>query len=99
MPILTVFGFTFVWRDDKWEAVYDKRKVEIDEAVSVFNDPYQKTAIDNRFKYTELRMNTIGFSNKGRLLVVSWYELDETTIRIITAYKPTQRQIKEYNDD
>lgn len=98
MPVLTLFGFTFHWRDDKWQATYDKRKIEIGEVVSVFDDPNQITVIDDRFEYQELRMQTIGFSNQARLLVVAWYQIDETNIQIITAYKPSHNQIKEYQN-
>lgn len=98
MPILTIFGFIFHWRDDKWQATYDNRKVTIEEAVSVFEDLNQVTVIDDRFEYAELRMRTIGFSNKARLLVVVWYEIDEKNIQIITAYKPSHQQIKEYQN-
>lgn len=98
MPIFTLFGLTFHWRDDKWQATYDKRKIDIDEAVSVFNDPNQFTVIDDRFDYDELRMQTIGFSNKARLLVVAWYQINDNNIQIITAYKPSYNQIKDYQN-
>lgn len=96
MPILTLYGFTFIWYDEKWQATYDRRNIETTEAVSVFDNPNQITVIDNRFCYEELRMNTIGLSNKGRLLMVAWHEIDESTFKIITAYKPSHHQIKEY---
>nr|BAD83745.1 hypothetical protein [Moraxella bovis Epp63] len=47
MPIFQIYGITFHWRDDKWHATYDKRKIEIEEAVSVFEDPYRLTDIDS----------------------------------------------------
>lgn len=93
-----MFGITFHWRDDKWQATYDNRKIDIDEAVSVLDDPNQVTMIDERFDYEELRMITVGFSNKARLLTVAWYEIDNENIQIITAYKPSYHQIKEYRN-
>lgn len=96
MPIITLFGITFHWRDDKWQASYEQRKIEINEAVSVFDDPNHLTRIDNRFDYDEMRMQTIGFSNKARLLIVAWYEIDEKNIQIITAHKPSHNQKKDY---
>lgn len=98
MPILKLFGITFHWRDDKWQATYDNRKIDIDEAVSVFDDPNHLTRVDNRFEYDELRMQTIGFSNKARLLLVAWYEIDNENIQIITAHKPSHNQIKDYQN-
>lgn len=54
--------------------------------------------IDERFDYQELRMISVGFSNKARLLAVAWYEIDEHNIQIITAYKPSYQQTKEYRN-
>lgn len=75
-----MFGLTFHWRDEKWQATYDKRQIDIDEAVSVFDDPNHITNIDDRFDYGELRMITVGMSNKARLLAVAWYEIDEYNV-------------------
>lgn len=96
IPIFTLFGLTFHWRDEKWQATYDKRQIDIDEAVSVFDGPNHITNIDDRFDYGELRMITVGMSNKARLLAVAWYEIDEYNVQIITAYKPSYQQTKEY---
>lgn len=96
MPTLFAAGVLWHWRDDKWQATYDKRKIEIDEAVSVFSDPYHITNIDERFEYDELRLITIGISNKGRLLVVAWFEIDDTNARIITAFKAGHDQAEIY---
>lgn len=88
---------TSYWRDDKWYASYDRRKIEIAEAVSVFDDPYRLTDIDGRFDYDEMRMVTVGLSNKGRLLTVAWVEIDEQNITIITAFKAGHNQRKDYD--
>lgn len=96
MPTFQIYGVTFHWRDDKWQATYDKRKIEITEAVSVFEDPYRLTDIDDRFDYDEMRMVTVGLSNKGRLLTVAWVEIDEYNIKIITAFKAGHDQAEDY---
>ncbi|STZ14415.1 Uncharacterised protein [Moraxella caviae] len=41
-------------------------------------------------------MVTLGMSNKGRLLVVVWFETSDDSIAIITAFKPSAKQIKGY---
>lgn len=97
MPTLFKNGIYFFWRDSKFKIVYDKREVELDEVVSVFEDANELTQIDDRFDYDEVRMRTIGMSKYGRLLVVAWTEIDDENITIITVYKPTETQIKEYN--
>lgn len=96
MPTFQIYGVTFHWRDDKWYATYDRRNIEIEEAVSVFEDPYRMTDIDNRFDYDEMRMITVGLSNKSRLLTVAWVEIDEQNIKIITAFKAGHNQTESY---
>ena len=96
MPTFQIYGVTFHWRDDKWYATYDRRNIEIEEAVSVFEAPYRMTDIDNRFDYDEMRMITVGLSNKSRLLTVAWVEIDEQNIKIITAFKAGHNQTEGY---
>ncbi|MDO5652046.1 MAG: BrnT family toxin [Moraxella sp.] len=97
MPTLFKNGVYFFWRDSKFKIVYDKRAVDLDEVVSVFQDPNEITQIDDRFDYDEERLRTIGMSKYGRLLVVAWTEVDDENVTIITVYKPSDTQIKEYS--
>ncbi len=85
MPIIFKFGVYFY--------------IDFEEVISVFDDPYHITNIDDRFDYDELRMNTIGMTNQGKMLVVAWVQIDDENIRVITAFKPTKRQIKGYAND
>lgn len=78
--------------------VYDGRNISLDEAISIFDDPLMVANIDDRFDYNELRMISVGMSNQGRLLAVVWFESDENSITIITAFKPSPNQIKGYNN-
>ncbi len=98
MPTKFKHGIYFYWNDNKYKLVYDGRNIDLDEAISVFDDPLQLTNIDERFEYDELRLITVGMSNKGRLLSVVWVETSEDSITIITAFKPTHQQSKEYNN-
>lgn len=95
MPLLELFGIIFEWHDEKYDVVYAGRELTFEEVCSVFFDPNECTAADNRFDYTEHRMNTIGLSNTGKLLVVAWVERDEV-VRIITAFEPSKAQQKIY---
>lgn len=98
MPVLFRHGIYFYWNDNKFKLVYDNREIDFEEVISVFLDPYQVTNIDNRFDYDELRMITIGMSDKGRLLAVAWVETGNDGMTIITAFKPSHAQIKGYNN-
>lgn len=97
VPTLFKNGVYFFWRDSKFNIVYDKRTVDLDEVISVFEDPNELTQIDDRFAYDEQRLRTIGISKFGRLLVIAWTEVDDENVTIITVYKPSEKQIKEYN--
>lgn len=99
MPEIFKHGIWFYWNDDKFELVYDSRKVDFDELISVFDDPRQVTNIDARFDYEELRFLTVGMSDKGRLLAVAWFETGDDSLTIITAFKPSKKQIRGYNND
>lgn len=77
--------------------MYDNRQVDFEKVISVFDDPMHVTNMDSRFNYEELRFLTIGISNKGRLLAVAWFESSDDSLTIITAFKPSKKQIKGYN--
>lgn len=83
------------WGADKNLANQTKHGISFDEAATVFFDPLGLTINDPDHSITEYRFQTIGESNKGRLLVVSYTER-ANKIRIITARKPTRRERKDY---
>jgi hypothetical protein len=83
---IEVDALTFVW--DRIKASSNRRKhgVTFEEAATVFMDPLAKVRSDPGAAHGERRMQMIGCSLFGRLLVVVHVEvLDETTIRIISA--------------
>lgn len=94
MPIIKLFGFTFEWHDDKFELVYRKRGITLEEVASVFIDE-NMIEDEDIGDYDEQRFVSLGMSEKGRLLAVVWTEREQT-IRIITAYFPSKHQEKEY---
>lgn len=98
MPVKFKHGIYFYWNDNKYKLVYDGRNIDFDEVISVFDDALHYSMVDDRFDYDELRMITIGMTNQGRLLTVVWFESDEDSITIITAFKPTAQQVKEYQN-
>ncbi|MDQ3753417.1 MAG: BrnT family toxin [Acidobacteriota bacterium] len=84
------------WDDEK--AKTNKRKhpgVTFQEASSVFDDPLALTIDDPDHSVSEYRFLTIGESEFGRLLVVSYTER-KGIIHIISARKPTRKERRDY---
>lgn len=96
MPILELLGIQFVMNDDKYNLVYENRKLEFREVCSVFSDDYAITTADVGH-YDENRFITVGMSEKGRLLTVVWTERSDS-VRIITAFKPSHTQKRRYEN-
>ncbi|OOR87644.1 hypothetical protein B0181_10010 [Moraxella caviae] len=96
MPIISLFGLWFEWHDPKFEKVNRERGYTLEEIASVFDDDYSITFYDNGEAFDELRLLTIGMSNKFRLTAVSWVERGDTA-RIITAFAPAKQQEKKYH--
>jgi len=88
-------GQLFVW--DKIKAKNNKIKhgISFEEAVTVFVLDEQETFIDDEQAYDEERLIIIGLSQALRVLTVvhCWRESD-TVIRIISARKATQVELK-----
>jgi len=74
-----------------------KHKVPFDEAATALGDPMAVTGSDPDHSVCEDRYITFGFSNNGRLLVVSHTE-KEDTIRIISARKANKGEQKLYEE-
>lgn len=96
MPIIELFGMMFEWHDPKYELVKGKRHISFEEAISVFDDEraIEKEDIGD---FNEQRMIIVGMGNKARLLAVVYTERVDT-IRIITAYFPSNEQVRGYNN-
>ncbi|HSQ50611.1 MAG TPA: BrnT family toxin [Nitrospiraceae bacterium] len=61
----------FEWGRDKARRNLLKHRVSFDEAVTVFYDPLAATVDDTDHSVSERRYLTIGYSARGRLLVVA----------------------------
>lgn len=96
MPILELFGMIFEWHDPKYELVLTKRNITFEEVVSVFGDDFA-IQIEDIGDYNEQRMIVLGMSNQARLLAVVYTERGNI-IRIITAYFPSNTQMKDYKN-
>ncbi len=81
----------FEWDRDKARRNLRKHGVSFDEAVTVFYEPLSATFGDPDHSVGKQRFITIGYSSRGRLLVVSHTERRNAT-RIISARRATVRE-------
>ena len=85
----------FEWDREKASRNLRKHRVSFDEAVTVFYDPFSATFDDPEHSVDERRFITVGYSARGRLLVVSHTERGEV-LRIISARLATPRERKRH---
>lgn len=85
----------FEWNSAKAAANVKKHRVSFDEAVTVFYDPLAATFGDPDHSEAESRLVTVGYSARGRLLVVCHVERGPAT-RLITARRATARERKRH---
>ena len=81
----------FEWNAEKVKKNYKKHGVDFEEASTVFYDLLSATFDDPDHSIGEQRLITIGFSSRGRLLVVSHTERGKT-MRVISARPATARE-------
>jgi hypothetical protein len=85
----------FEWHRAKAEENLRKHGVSFDEAVTVFYDPLSATFDDEGHSADEARLITVGYSARGRLLVVAHTERG-ASMRIISARRATARERKRH---
>ena len=85
----------FEWDREKAKRNYRKHKVSFDEAMTAFYDPLSATFDDPDHSVGEQRLITVGYSPRGRLLVVSHTERIKA-IRIISARLATTQERKRH---
>jgi uncharacterized DUF497 family protein len=88
----------FEWDPRKAEANLRKHGVSFTEAGTVFGDDLAITVPDPDYSANEERFITIGWSNRGRLLMVSHTDRNDKT-RIISARELTPRERKTYEEN
>lgn len=89
----------FEWDRTKAEKNQKKHSVDFTEASTVFSDPLELTISDPDHSADEFRFLSIGRSNIGNLLVVSYTEREENRIRIISARRATKSEKKCYEQN
>ncbi len=81
----------FEWDDDKARSNEQKHGVTFQEASTVMDDPLAVIFDDPEHSDEELREIIVGYSNRSRLLMVSFTQRDPT-LRIISARRATPRE-------
>ena len=94
--------FEFDWDPAKAERNRAKHAVSFEEAMAVFHDPLALSRPDEGYGANEERWVTLGQSQEGwlALIVHTYIEIDEdrVAIRIISARRPTKREIRQYEE-
>jgi hypothetical protein len=85
----------FEWDREKARQNHKKHGVSFEEASTVFYDSLSATFDDPDHSKGELRLITVGYSSRGRLLVVSHSER-QRKIRIISARTATAHERKRH---
>jgi len=81
----------FEWDGRKATSNLKKHRVSFEEAVTVFYDALAVTFEDPDRSHDESRLVTVGYSAKGRLLVVCHVERGGA-VRLISARRATPRE-------
>ena len=94
--------FQFEWDEAKANANVRKHGVAFELARTIFNDQRLLTVADLEHSDTEERWFSIGCASNGAVLsvVYLWPDADvaETKIRLISARKATQTEIRYYQE-
>jgi uncharacterized protein len=96
--------YNFEWDPTKAKANLKKHGVSFETAVTVFRDPLAVTVFDQEHVEDEDRWVTMGLAEKDELLVVihtfqEMADVQEITIRMISARRPTRREQRQYEDN
>jgi uncharacterized DUF497 family protein len=91
--------YSFDWDLAKARSNIKKHKMSFDEASTVFRDPSAKTWFDEIHSVQEDRDLIIGYSIRGRVLIVSFPIRESETIRIISARLATGKECREYEEE
>ncbi|MGO8813591.1 MAG: BrnT family toxin [Terriglobia bacterium] len=88
----------FEWDGSKATSNLKKHRVSFEEAVTVFYDPLAATFGDPDHSQEESRLITVGYSARGRLLVVSHVERSGA-IRVVSARRATVRERRRHEGE
>jgi uncharacterized protein len=87
----------FEWDDNKAATNFSKHGVSFEEVKTVFDDPLYVDFYDPDHSEDEERYLIVGQSNRGRLLIVSYTEREDS-IRLISAREVTRAEREAYEE-
>ena len=88
----------FEWNIEKAETNLKKHKVSFAEAETVFGGSLAKIFDDDAHSFEEKREIIVGHSTENRLLIISFTERENNTVRIISARIPTPQERRDYEN-
>jgi hypothetical protein len=88
----------FEWDPDKADENLRKHGVAFTEGLTIFGDPLEVMIPDPDHSEGEFRFISLGRSEAGRLLVVSYTERG-SRVRIISAREATPKERREYESE
>lgn len=88
----------FEWDPAKALANRAKHRVDFDEALTVFGDPLAVIFADPDHSAEENREIIVGCSASERLLIVSFVEMPNRAVRIISARIATRTEKRDYEE-
>jgi uncharacterized DUF497 family protein len=88
---MTERSVEFEWDPEKAASNLRKHRVSFDEAETVFDDVHAYIQEDELYSEVELREWLIGYSNRNRLLLVSFVQRAPDRIRLVSARVATRR--------
>lgn len=91
--------YEFEWNPEKAKINRKDHGVDFEEAETVFDDLYARIIDDPDHSVEERREIIIGYSDKSRLLFVSFTERVPYLIRIISARKANSKERKGYEEE
>ncbi|MCW5960228.1 MAG: BrnT family toxin [Pyrinomonadaceae bacterium] len=89
----------FEWNPEKAELNLKKHGVSFEEAKTVFGDFLARIFEDEEHSLGEKRNGIVGHSAKNRLLIISFTERENDTIRIISARETTAKEKRKYENE
>jgi uncharacterized DUF497 family protein len=87
----------FDWNDEKAAVNVAKHGISLEEAMTVFDDVAAVIRDDPDHSLDELREIIVGYSNRQRVLLVSFTERGDV-VRLISARAATKREQKLYEE-
>jgi uncharacterized DUF497 family protein len=87
----------YVWEPAKNRDNIKKHKVSFEQAKMAIEDPHSLFQYDEAHSQTEDRYIVIG-NAAGRILFINEVEIDEDTIRIVSARRAQRNEVEAYNE-